>query len=54
MRGVLAMAMTLALAACAPAGAKLPKDALDRSIGATIGDPTTFVLIVDRANGKTV
>jgi hypothetical protein len=32
----------------------LPKDALDRSIAATIGDPTTCVIIVDRASGKTV
>lgn len=48
------VAVVLALAACAPAEPKLPKDALDRSIGATIGDPTTCVLIVDRATGKTV
>jgi hypothetical protein len=48
------LAVVLALAACAPAGPKLPKDTLDRSIGATIGDPTTCVLIVDRATGKTV
>lgn len=53
MRAVL-VAVVLALAACAPAGPRLPKDALDRSIGATIGDPTTCVLIVDRATGKTV
>jgi len=49
-----ALAALLALAACTPAGPKLPKDALDRSIGATIGDPTTCVLIVDRATGRTV
>jgi len=49
-----ALAAALALAACAPASSKLPKDALDRSIGATIGDPTTCVLIVDRATGNTV
>src|SRR5258708_16899430 len=49
-----ALAVVLTLAACAPAGPKLPKDALDGSIGNTIGDPTTCVLIVDRATGKTV
>jgi hypothetical protein len=49
-----ALALVLALAACAPTGPRLPKDALDRSIGATIGDPTTCVLIVDRTTSKTV
>lgn len=49
-----ALVLVLALAACAPAGPRLPKDALDRSIGATIGDPTTCVLIVDLTTGKTV
>jgi hypothetical protein len=44
----------LALSACGPNGPQLPKDALDQAIGATIGDPTTCVLIVDRATGKTV
>ncbi|HEY2482618.1 MAG TPA: hypothetical protein VGI30_10540 [Caulobacteraceae bacterium] len=44
----------LALVACGPGEPKLPKDALDQAIGATIGDPTTCVLIVDRATGKTV
>jgi hypothetical protein len=49
--GFLAM---LALSACGPRAPALPKDALDQSIAATIGDPTTCVLIVDRTSGKTV
>lgn len=47
------MAAALTLAACAkPAGGGLPADALDRAIGAAIGDPTTCVLIADAASRR--
>jgi hypothetical protein len=52
MRAVLAL--FLALAACAPAGPKLPSAALDQAIANAIGDPTTCVIIAERATGKTV
>lgn len=42
---------TLALAACAKKDA-LPSAKLDAAIGRSIGDPTTCVLIADRASGK--
>ena len=51
---VLAALAPLVLAACGPREPKLPVAALDQAIGATIGDPTTCVLIVDRATRKTV
>jgi len=48
------LAGLLILAACAkPAGpGGLPSDALDQAIGGAIGDPTTCVLLADRATGK--
>ncbi len=54
MRAWLAVLAALALSACGSREPKLPAAALDQAIGATIGDPTTCVLIVDRASGKTV
>ena len=48
-----ALALALGLAACAKApGGGLPSDALDRAIGASIGDPTTCVIIADRSSRK--
>jgi len=49
-----ALALALALAACAkaPAGGGLPSDALDKAIGASIGDPTTCVIIAERSSRK--
>jgi hypothetical protein len=49
-----ALALALGLAACAPAGPKLPSAALDQAIAASIGDPTTCVIIAERATGRTV
>jgi hypothetical protein len=49
-----ALALLLVLAACAPAGPKLPTAALDQAIGQAIGDPTTCVIVADRATGRTV
>lgn len=46
--------LAMALCACGPREPRLPSTALDQAIGATIGDPTTCVLIVDRATGKTI
>jgi hypothetical protein len=45
--------LALGLAACskAPNGA-LPNDSLDRAIGASIGDPTTCVIIAQRSSHK--
>jgi predicted small lipoprotein YifL len=43
-----------AVAGCGPRAPKLPSDALDQAIGSSIGDPSTCVLIADRATGKTV
>ena len=54
MRAWLAVLAALALSACGSREPKLPAAALDQAIGATIGDPTTCVIIVDRATGKTV
>ena len=51
---VCAIAGALALAACAPAGPKLPTGALDQAIGNAIGDPTTCVIIADRITGRTL
>jgi hypothetical protein len=48
-----ALALVLGLAACAkPPGGALPSDALDRAIGASIGDPTTCVIIAERSSRK--
>ena len=49
-----ALVVLLALSACAPAGPKLPNAALDHAIGNSIGDPTTCVIVAERATGKTV
>lgn len=47
------MATGLLAAACARQdGAALPSTQLDQAIGTAIGDPTTCVLIADRATGK--
>ena len=43
----------LTLAACSPKGG-LPTAKLDAAIGSTIGDPTTCMLIADRASGKVI
>jgi hypothetical protein len=48
------LALALIPAACAPAGPKLPTAALDQAIAQAIGDPTTCVIIAQRATGKTV
>jgi len=57
-RGVLAPLLTsLALAASActpPSGRGLPTDALDAAIGRAVGDPSTCVLLADRASGRVV
>ena len=53
-RGIAALA-TAALAACTPpSGQGLPKGQLDTLIGQAIGDPSTCVLLADRATGKVV
>jgi hypothetical protein len=49
-----AIAAALSLAACAPAGPKLPAAALDQAIGQAIGDPTTCVIIAERTTGRTL
>ena len=46
--------LMLSLGACAPRGARLPNDALDAAIGRAIGDPTTCVLLADRATSRVV
>lgn len=46
------LAVLLAVCACAPRGSRLPSDALDAGIGQAIGDPTTCVIIADRASHK--
>ena len=52
-RGPWGAALALGLAACARgAGGGLPGDALDQAIGGGIGDPTTCVIIAERATGK--
>ncbi len=47
-------AAALTLDACSGGAAKLPSDKLDAAIGAAIGDPTTCVVIADRATGKSL
>jgi len=48
-----ALAFAFGLAACAkPPGGGLPSDALDQAIGASIGDPTTCVIIAERSSRK--
>jgi len=49
-----ALLVPFALAACGPRAPAFPNDTLDQAIEASIGDPSTCVLIVDRATGKTV
>jgi hypothetical protein len=50
-----ALALALGLAACGrPQGGGLPGDALDQAIGASIGDPTTCVIIAERSSRKVV
>ena len=50
-----ALAILAILAGCIPAkGPGMPADALDQAIGGAIGDPTTCVIIADRATHKTV
>jgi hypothetical protein len=44
----------LASACTPPSGQGLPQDALDDAIGRAIGDPSTCVLLADRASGKVV
>lgn len=55
---VLAIALSagLTLAGCSqpPPGGSLPSDSLDQAIGGVIGDPTTCVIIADRATHKTL
>ena len=46
------VAGALALAACSKPAPRLPAAKLDALIGDYIGDPTTCVLIADRASGK--
>ena len=49
----LALTLALVLTACAkPPGGGLPSDALDKAIGASIGDPTTCVIIAERSSRK--
>ena len=48
-----ALVATLGLATCAKApGGGVPSDALDKAIGASIGDPTTCVIIAERSTRK--
>ena len=56
MRRALTVALAaLLLAACTPpSGRGLPSDALDDAIGNEIGDPSTCVLLADRATGAVV
>ena len=50
-----ALAILAILAGCTQAkGPVMPADALDRAIGGAIGDPTTCVIIADRATHKAV
>lgn len=60
---LLALAVVAILAACSPkaggggaglfgGGDRLPSDALDDAIGRAVGDPTTCVLIANRADRK--
>lgn len=51
---LLALGLIAFLAACGPRAPKLPSDALTQAIGTSIGDPSTCVLIAERATGKTV
>lgn len=54
-RAIASWGLLLILAACArPMGGSLPQGALDGAIGKAIGDPTTCVLLADRATGKVV
>ena len=48
-------ALLLTLTACAPSAPKgVSKDVLDAAISKAIGDPTTCVLMAERASGKRV
>jgi hypothetical protein len=49
------LALAAALAACTPpSGQGLPKSQLDTLVGQAIGDPSTCLLLADRATGKVV
>jgi hypothetical protein len=54
MKRFLILWLAAALTACAPKGPQLPAAKLDQAIASSIGDPTTCVLIVERATGHTV
>ena len=54
MKALAALLAVLVLAGCGPREPRLPNAALDQAIGASIGDPSTCVLIVDARTGKTV
>lgn len=50
-----ALALAAALAACTPpSGQGLPRSQLDTLVGQAIGDPSTCLLLADRATGKVV
>ena len=50
-----ALAMLAVLAGCTQdKGPRMPSDALDRAIGGAIGDPSTCVIIAERATHKSV
>ena len=58
-RKALAAGLVGALAAAAgctspPSARGLPSDALDQAIGNAVGDPSTCVILADRATGKVV
>jgi hypothetical protein len=54
-RALLPGALAFALCACTPpSGQGLRTDALDNAIGQAIGDPSTCVLLADRASGRVV
>jgi hypothetical protein len=55
LRGFAALVIASFACACAPPSARgLPRDALDSAVGAAIGDPSTCVLLADRASGQVV
>ncbi len=56
MRIAIAAALALNFAACARTSTQtlMPTEALEVAIGKSIGDPTTCVLIAERASGKVV
>ncbi|HEY3797837.1 MAG TPA: hypothetical protein VGL58_05745 [Caulobacteraceae bacterium] len=54
MRRALLLALFLVACTPPPSGRGLNTQALDTAIGQAIGDPTTCVLLADRASGKVV